>query len=231
MLVTRINKIFRHDISAHLKACQVGIKFSSHLGSCESACRTQITSDKTSLTPQYVKNTFLDAPSLWIRENTPAIVAEIRPPLTAYERSLTVEKLAVGASALAKHSPFPTPQRPLPSAIRQLDIPTVFINSLFGRPSSYAHSQQRKKPDFIDVFNQFRTTMQKFLSHLMMYLLCTGRRKSSLNNNCSSHSQRARYTKKLKRKHKNNRKTTVPKACPMISTNHLRMPFLFSKFY
>ena len=97
VLVVRINKIFRHDISAHLKACQVGIKFSSHLRTCKSACRTQITSDKTSLTPQYVKNTFLDAPSLRIWENTPAIVAEIRPPLTAYERSLTVEKLAVGA--------------------------------------------------------------------------------------------------------------------------------------
>ena len=131
----------------------------------KSACSAQFACDKAPFAFQRGENGLLYATLLGIRVKAAAIIAEVRPPLTAYERGFTLEELAIGATALTQHRAFPFPQRPFPSSVRQACVLTFFVHRIFCRPAVNAHAEQRQKTNIVDIVDKFRTGVYKLLSH------------------------------------------------------------------
>ena len=135
--VVGIDEIFRHDISAHLQAGEVGVEAAPHLRPCEATCRPQLAGDEASFGPQDVEDAFFDASFLRSGADASAVVAEVGPPLAADEGRLVLEELAVGASALLKDGALPRPEGPFPSAVGQAGV-------LADQPSTPMLSRGRK---------------------------------------------------------------------------------------
>ena len=77
--VVGIDEIFRHDISAHLQAGEVGVEAAPHLRPCEATCRPQLAGDEASFGPQDVEDAFFDASFLGSGADASAVVAEVGP--------------------------------------------------------------------------------------------------------------------------------------------------------
>ena len=186
MLVERIDKILRHDVAAHLQACDIAVELTAHLGPRESAGGTQFTGDEAALLLERQQDGFLDAPLLGLRMRAAAIVAEVWPPLTADEPCLLREELAIDAVALRHHGTFPFPQRPVPSAVGEHHIAAVFICHFHGREAYYPAVQQGEEAYLPNQFHQvdlavynclyhaFKEKLSNVLSCGFEYLACKG---------------------------------------------------------
>ena len=137
--VVGIDEIFRHDISAHLQAGEVGVEAAPHLRPCEATCRPQLAGDEASFGPQDVEDAFFDASFFGAGADAPAI--------------------AVGASALLKDGALPRPEGPFPSAVGQAGVLAVFVRHFFGRPAFDAHAEQGQEAYFVDVVCQLGAGM------------------------------------------------------------------------
>ena len=118
MPVARINEILGHDVAAHLQPGDKRVELTTHLGQGKPARLAQVTRHQATLLTQCLENHSLDATFLRRGETSPSPITEIRPPFLADEPGLAVEELAVGASAILQDLALPSPQRPLPAAIR-----------------------------------------------------------------------------------------------------------------
>ena len=185
--VVGIDEIFRHDISAHLQAGEVGVEAAPHLRPCEATCRPQLAGDEASFGPQDVEDAFFDASFLGSGADASAVVAEVGPPLAADEGRLVLEELAVGASALLKDGALPRPEGPFPSAVGQAGVLAVFVRHFFGRPAFDAHAEQGQEAYLVDVVCQLGAGMQEFCFHFSVSMKLWVR-KSLQDNSFGGHS-------------------------------------------
>lgn len=185
--VVGIDEIFRHDISAHLQAGEVGVEAAPHLRPCEATCRPQLAGDEASFGPRDVEDAFFDASFLGSGADASAVVAEVGPPLAADEGRLVLEELAVGASALLKDGALPRPEGPFPSAVGQAGVLAVFIRHFFGRPAFDAHAEQGQEAYLVDVVCQLGAGMQEFCFHFSVSMKLWVR-KSLQDNSFGGHS-------------------------------------------
>ena len=94
IFVSGIDEIFRNDATGNLQTCDITIKPTPHLRPIKTTGGPQFTCDQRPLLQQSEQYRLFDGALRWRRMQMATIVAEIRPPLTTDEASLSSEELA-----------------------------------------------------------------------------------------------------------------------------------------
>lgn len=109
VFVLGVDEIFRNDISAHFEPGNVRVKLAAHFCARKAACFAQVAGDHAAVFFQSLEYHILDASFLRVWKYASAVVAEIRPPLTADEGGFPVEELAIRTPAFLYDFAFPFP--------------------------------------------------------------------------------------------------------------------------
>ena len=153
MLIGRINEVLRHDMATHLQTSDIAIETTAHIGTRKTTSRTQFTRDETPMHLKHIENRVLNTPFGRFRTHTASIVIEIRPPFSTNESRFLIEKLAIHATSIRHHLPFPFPQWPIPSTIRKDNIAAILIHHILSRKTTDATIQQRQKSHLMNIFD------------------------------------------------------------------------------
>ena len=169
--VLGVDKILCYDIAPHFKAGDVSVEFAAHLCACKAASIAQVAGNHASAFLQGLEYRVLDASFFWAREHASAVIAEVRPPLAAYEGGFSIEELTVGAPALLYDVALPFPQRPFPSAVGKRGIAAFLVHRLLRRPARQAHAQQGQEANLLDIFYQLAAIVYLIRFHALVSLI------------------------------------------------------------